>query len=152
MRNISADCYTTIRWGSCPRLVGYIKEIPDRRFFAGLVYTRLQADPVGVSISLPVQELVLRRIPRYRNPKQRSRAPHAPHASTTVTYRILEVLPLCVNLNESKICRTGDNVYIFLYMLAYVGIRPLGTPKASSSTCQTRAIFSRKRFRPVWAR
>ena len=104
------------------------------------------------SISLPVQEEVLRRIPRYRNPKQRSRAPHAPHASTTVTHRILEVLPLCLNLNESKICRTGDTIYIFLYMLAYVRIRPLGTPKGSSSTRQTRAILSRKRLQPVQER
>ena len=105
-----------------------------------------------IQFSLPVQELELRRIPQYRNPKQRSRAPHAPHASTTVTYRIFEVLPLCLKLNESKICCTGDTAYIFLYKLAYVGIRPLGTPKASSSTRQTRAIFSRKRLRPVWAR
>ena len=104
------------------------------------------------SISLPVQELVLRRIPRYRNPKQHSRATHAPHASTTVTYRILEVLPLCLNLNESKICRTEDTVHIFLYMLAYVGIRPFGTPKASPSTRKTRTIFSRKRLRLDLAR
>ena len=104
------------------------------------------------SISLPVQELVLRHIPRQRVPKQRSRGTHAPHASTTVTYRILEVSPLCLNLNESKICRTGDTVYIFLYMLAYVGIRPFGTPKASPSTRQTSAIFSRKRLRPDLAR
>ena len=53
------------------------------------------------STSLLVQKEVLHRIPRYRNPKQRSRAPHAPHASTTLTYRILEVLPLCPNLNEA---------------------------------------------------
>ena len=94
-----------------------------------------------VSISLLVQEEVLRHIPRYHNPKQRSRAPYAPHASTTVTYRIL-------NSNEAKICRRGDTVYTFLYMLAYVGTRPLGTSKRSSSTRQTRAIFSRKRLRP----
>ena len=62
---------------------------------------------------IPIQELVLRRIQRYRNPKQRSQETHAPHASTTVTHRILGVLPLCLNLNESKICRTGDTVYIF---------------------------------------
>ena len=93
------------------------------------------------SLNFPTDTGVgLRRTPRYHNPKQRSRAPHAPHAFTTVTYRILKVLPLCLNLNESKICRTGDTVYIFLYTLAYVGIRPLGTPKASSSTRQTRAI------------
>ena len=60
----------------------------------------------------------MRRIPRYHNPKQRLRGTHPPHASTTVTYHILEVLPLCLNLNESKICRTGDIVYIFLYIYA----------------------------------
>ena len=68
------------------------------------------------SNSLPVQELVWRRIPRYRNPKQRSRGTHAPHASTTVTYRIL-VLPLCLNLNESKLCRTGDTFTFFCIRL-----------------------------------
>ena len=104
------------------------------------------------SISLPVQELVLRRIPRYRNPKLPSRGTHPPLASTTMIRRVLEVLPLCLNLNESKICRTGNTVYIFLYMLADVGIRPLNTPKASSSKRQTRAIFSRKYLRPDLAR
>ena len=44
-------------------------------------------------------------------------------------------------------CRTGDTVYIFLYMLVYVEIRSPGTPKGSSSIRQTRAIFSRKRLR-----
>ena len=67
MRHISADCYTTVRGGSCPRPVGCacgsqgyisykvkaeygslceIKGILDRQFFAGVVCTWLQADPV----------------------------------------------------------------------------------------------------------
>ena len=36
---------------------------------------------------------------------------------------------LCLNLNELQTCRTGDTVCIFLYMLAYVECRPLGTPE-----------------------
>ena len=87
----------------------------------------------------------MRRIPRYHNPKQRSRAPHAPQASTTVTHCFLEMLPLCLNLNEPQTCL----VCIFLYMLVYVEIRPLGTPKGSSSTHLTRAIFSQKRLRSL---
>ena len=79
-----------------------------------------------------VQEEVLRRISQYRNPKQRPRVPHVPQASTSATHRILKVLSLCLSLNESQICRTGDTVYIFLYMQAYVKSRPLGTLKGSS--------------------
>ena len=117
-------------------------------FFAGVVHVA-SGRSSRASISLLVQEDVLRRIPQCRNPKQRSRVPNVPQAPTTVTHRIVELLPLCLNLNEPQICRTRDSVYIFLYIKAYVEIRPLGTPKGSSSTHQSRAIFSRLTLAPV---
>ena len=60
---------------------------------------------------LLVQDEVLRRIPEESTPKQRSRAPHVPKAPTTMTHRILEVLPLYTNSNEPQRCRTRDRIW-----------------------------------------
>ena len=59
---------------------------------------------------------------------------------TAVTYRTLEVLSLCLNVNEPKKCRTADRVYEKKLRPSYAVIGPPGIPKGSSSTRQTRAI------------
>ena len=88
------------------------------------------------------------------SPGTKSSYPRPPQSlnPSTGTYCIREVLPLCLNSNGAKLCRTGDTVYIFLCIRAYVRIRPLGTLKGSSLTRQTRAVFSRKRLRPIGER
>ena len=39
-----------------------------------------------------------------------SRVSHVPWARTAVIYRIIDVLPLCLNSNEPQRCHTGDRV------------------------------------------
>ena len=94
----------------------------------------------------------MRRIPRYRNFKQRSRAQRIPQASIKAIYCFLESVPLWLNLNEPQTCRTEDTVCIFLYMLAYAKIRPLGIPEGVLFVAPNQGNFLQKTLALVGGR